>query len=199
MASKIIRDLSSLLTLRSQSPFGISHLRLFSTTGILNAEPLRKKRRLDPLVLKTRVEKKIKKYEREVFKLETAAKQPIPILEYQLTNSEIRDLEARPGRTLEDVGLDEGSVRAAQKLWNFYRLEQSRMESRSIKKIERSQTRALDTLRQIDKALYDRTVAVDDLTLLPYTSSHMRKETAPNPNYTIPDGSIKDVSKEWIM
>lgn len=173
--------------------------REFTTTSALNAEPPKKKRRIDPLVLKTRVERKIKKTEREIFKLENDPKQLIPILEYQYTTSEIRDLQARPGRTLSDVGLEEGHVRAAQKLWNFYRLEQSKMEWRSVKKIERAQTRALDTLKQLDQSLYDKTVEVDDITLLPYSSSHMRKETAPNANYMPPDGVIKNVSKEWIM
>lgn len=194
----IIRSISSLLAHKSQHLGGI-FCRPFSTTNVLNAEPPRKKRRLDPLVLRTRVERKLKKCEREIAKLESAPKQPIPILEYQLTNSEIRDLKARPGRTLEDVGLDMGSVRAAQKLWNFYRLEQSRMEWRSIKRIEQAQTRALDTLRHLDQGLYDRTVAVDELSLIPYTSSHMRRETAPNANYQCPDGNTKDVSKEWVM
>lgn len=197
MASNIIRNFTLLLSARPTS--GLTACRPFSTTKALNAEPPRKKRRLDPLVLKTRVERKIKKNEREIARLEAAPKQPIPILEYQYTNSELRDLQARPGRTPADVGLDLSEFRAAEKLWNFYRCEQKRMEFLSVRKVERAQARALETLKELDKSLYDKTVAVDDFTLIPYTSSHMRKETAANPNYTPPDGSVKDVSKEWVM
>lgn len=173
--------------------------RSFSTTHVLLAQPPKKKRRIDPAVLRVRVERKIGKHEREIAKLENEPKQSIPILEYEYSNSEIRDLKSRPGRTFEDVGLTQGSIRAAQRLWNFYRFKQSRMESNSVKRVERAQTRALETLRQLDEALYERTVTVDDITLIPCTSSQIRKETLPDPNYRPPDGNIKDVTKEWVM
>lgn len=173
--------------------------REISTTSALCAEPPRKKRRVDPAVLRVRVERKMKKTEREIARLENEPKQLIPILEYQLTNSEIRDLKARPGRNLEDVGLDEGTLKAAQRLWSFYRLEQSRMEKLSLRRIERAQNRALDTLKELDEDLYNKTVAMDDTSLIPYFSSHMRKETPPNTNYTPPDGHVKNISKDWIM
>lgn len=173
--------------------------RPFSTTHVLLAQPPKKKRRLDPAVLRVRVERKIAKHEREIAKLENEPKQPIPILEYEFSNSELRDLKSRPGRTLEDVGLSQGSLRAAQRLWNFYRLDQSRMESSSIRRVERAQTRALETLKQLDEDLYENTVSVDDITMIPCTSSQIRKETLPNPDYRPPDGYIKDITKEWVM
>lgn len=169
------------------------------TSNILNAEPPKKKRRLDPAVLKTRVERKIKKHEREIARLESEPRQPIPILEYQLNNSEIRDLKSRPGRSLEDAGIDLATFKAARRLWTFYRCEQSRIEWRSIQKIEKAQTHALETLKELDEDLYKRTVAIDDYTLIPHISSHIRKETPANPKYTPPDGYIKNVTKEWVM
>lgn len=190
-------NMSSLLYSRATKFSPI--LRTFSTTSVLHAEPPKKKQRVDPAVQRVRVERKIGKTERAIAKLEAEPKQAIPILEYQLSSSEIKDLKARPGRTLEDVGITQATVLAAQRLWNFYRLEQSRMEASSIRKIERAQTRALEALKQLDKELYDRTVASDEITLIPYMSSHMRKETAPNVNYTSPDGYIKNTTKEWVM
>lgn len=172
--------------------------RWISTTNPRFAEPPKKKRRLDPTVLRSRVERKMKKTEKEITKLEKEPRQPIPILEYQLSNSEIRELQARPGRKLEDLGLSESSIRAAQKLWTFYRMEQTLMEKRSIRKVVRAQDRALETLKQLDDDLYKRTVAVD-FSLIPYYSSHVRKETAPNPNYIPPDGHIKNVTRDWVM
>lgn len=173
--------------------------RLISTTGTLYAEPPRKRRRIDPAVLKARVEKKIKKVERQISKLQAEPRQLIPILEYQLNNSEIRDLRSRPQHKLEDFGLTEGSLKAAQRLWNFYRREQNVMERRSVQRVERAQAKALEQLKSLDKELYDRTVAVDETILIPYRSSHMRKETGSNAEYAPPDGYVKDISKEWVM
>lgn len=173
--------------------------RPISTTCVLNAEPPRKKKRIDPAILKLRVERKIKKWEREIERIESEPKQLIPILEYQYTNSEIRDLKSRPEHGFEDVGITMSDVRAAQRLWGFYRAEQSAMLMQSIRKVERAQQRALDHLREIDEELYNRTVSVDDTLLVPYRSSLMRKETAPNPKYVCPDGYVKDITKEWVM
>lgn len=182
---------------------GVAYLeqasRPISTTSVLNAEPPKKKRRLDPAVLKVRIERKIKKTEREIHKLESEPKQYAPILEYQLTNSDIRDLKSRPQHTANDFGLKESSLRGARRLWSFYRQEQARMERKSIRMVELAQANALAQMKDLDQDLYDNTVAADDITLIPHSSSHMRKETAPNPNYTPPDGIIKDVTKQWIM
>lgn len=169
------------------------------TTSKLNAEPPRKKRRIDPAVLKLRVERKIGRTEREIQRLENEPKQLIPILEYQYTNSEIRDLQSRPEHSLEDAGITAADVRAAQRMWSFYRVEQSKILYKSIRRMERAQARALDTLKELDKDLYDRTVSVDETLLIPYRSSLIRKETAPNPNYVPPDGYVKDISKKWVM
>lgn len=196
------RVFSALLTvknyLQTRSPL-ISQLRSITTTTTLFAEPPRKKRRIDPAVFRVRVERKIKKHEREIAKLEAEPRQLIPILEYQPTNADIRDLSARPQHKMEDFGLTVGTLKAAQRLWNFYRQEQSEMESRSIRRVERAQSKALEQLKDLDRELYDNTVAIDSTTLIPHRSSHMRKETGPNARYTPPDGYIKDVTKEWVM
>ena len=173
--------------------------RCISTTSVLNAEPPKKKRRIDPAVLKLRVERKIKKLEREIAKLEAEPRQHAPILEYQLTNSDIRDLRARPQHNMQEFNLTPTTLLGARRLWSFYRQEQARLERKSIRRVVSAQERALEQLKQLDSELYDNTVAVDDTTLIPYLSSHMRKETGPNPNYTPPDGSINNVTKQWIM
>lgn len=176
-----------------------NNCRTITTTSPLFAEPPRKKRRIDPAVFKVRTERKIKKVEREINKLESEPRQAAPILEYQLTNSDIRDLKSRPQHKMEDFALTQGALRAARRLWTFYRHEQSAMERRSIARIEAAQTRALAQLESLDIDLYRETVAVDDTVLIPYRSSHMRRETAPNPDYTPPDGVVKDVTKDWVM
>lgn len=182
--------------LRSKQPISC---RSFTSTAPLCAEPPKKRRRVDPAVLRSRVERKIKKHEREIEKIQNEPRQPIPILEYQPTGSTIRELEARPGRTLEEVGISEMTIKAAQKLWTFHRREQNRMEQRSIKRVESAQQHALDILKGIDRNLYDKTVALDKLSLIPYSSSHVRKETPPIADYKPPDGHIRDKVKNWVM
>lgn len=177
----------------------VTTCRSFSTTPILEAMPPKKRRRIDPAILKMKVERKISKHEREIDRLENEPKQPIPILEYQHNNSSINNLKSRPGRSLQDVGLSEGDLRAAHRLWNFYRRAQSKLEFRSIRRVEKAQTRALETLKQLDEVLYEKTVTVDDITLIPCTSSQVRKETPPIEGYRPPDGQTKDISKEWVM
>jgi len=189
--------LATKLVLKSTNK--VSPIRGITTTPSLNAEPLKKRARMDPALLKIRVERKIKRCEREIEKLEKEPRQPIPILEYQNTSSVTRDLQARSGRTLEEVGLDKGILRSAHRMWGFYRGIQSRMERRSIRQVEQAQNRALETLKELDEQLYERTVSVDEVTLVPYLSSHIRKETPANPNYVPPDGRITDITKEWVM
>lgn len=173
--------------------------RAIATTPALLALPPRKKARLDPAVLKARVERKTRKLQREIEKLLKEPRQPIPILEYQYSNSELRDLKSRPGRTFADAGLDESTLRGALKLWSFYRNNQKIMEMKSLKQVEAAQENALRHLKAIDEELYIRTVSKNDLTLIPYISNHMRKETPANQNYQPPDGYIKDITKDWVM
>lgn len=180
-------------------PINLHSLRSISTTCVLNAMPPKKKRRMDPAMLKTKVEKKIRKHEREIAKLEAAPRQLIPILEYQLNNSQIRDLEARPGRTFEEIGTSQAEYKAAIRLWAMYCTEQSKIMRDSINRVESSQTRALETLKELDEELYKRTVAYDEFNLIPHESSHIKKETPANPKYKSPDGYIKNTTKDWVM
>lgn len=192
----MLRKLFNPICLIETNRFQIRHI---STTSTLFAEPPRKKRRLDPAILKIRVERKIRKAEREIMQIESQPRQPIPILEYQPNSSTIRSLLSRPSRLHEEHKVTKSEIKGAEKLWSIYRLEQSKMERRSINQVEAAQNYALETLKQIDENLYNKTVALDELSLIPYTSSHIRRETGPNPDYKPPDGSIRNTSKEWIM
>lgn len=164
-------------------------------TQVCLAEPPRKKRRIDPALLKLRVERKMRKAEREINRIEKAPRHPIPLLEMELNPSEMRELKQRPDHEPVENPL---MIKAAQNLWCMYRTRQNQLEQRSLKKVWKAQEHALETLKLIDQDLYDRTVAVDEF-LVPYTSNNIKKETGPNPDYTPPDGFIKDTTREWIM
>jgi len=172
--------------------------RSISTTSARWGEPPKKKRRIDPAILKMRVERKIRKTEREIERIESEPRQLIPIVEYELTNSEIRQLNERPQHTMDQFGLTDTIVRGANRIWSLYRLEESMMESRSISRIEKAQVNVLEKLKVLDRDLYDATLEASD-TMIPYRSDHMKRETPANPDFVPPDGIIKDVTKEYVM
>lgn len=57
---------------------------MFKNTPVLCAEPLKKKKKLDPAVLKAREERKRKKLEKQIRKLERSEKQLKPIEECEV-------------------------------------------------------------------------------------------------------------------
>lgn len=177
----------------------VTQSRHISTTQVLLAEPPRKRRRIDPALLKIRVERKIKKTEREIARIEKEPRRPIPIEEYQLTRAEREELNSRPGRKLEEFGISDGILKAAARLWSFHRNEQCRIQEKSLRQVEKAQMSALNELKRINLDLYNKAIEANDIGLIPYSSSLIRKDTPPLEGYTPPDGYIKDVSKEWVM
>lgn len=168
------------------------------TTARVFAEPPKKKRRLEPALLKIRVERKIKKCEREIRRIESEPRHQIPILEYNYPPTELRNIKSRPKHSVEDPARLDKSLKAAQKLWGMYRLEQSKIERASIKQVEAAQQKALNILQKANKKLYDATTEVDDITLIPFTPDYMKRDSCPNADYTPPDGYIKDISPEYV-
>lgn len=59
-------------------------LRPISVTGFLCAEPLKKKKRIDPSVIKAREERRRKKVEKQIRRLEKNARQLKPIDEMEV-------------------------------------------------------------------------------------------------------------------
>lgn len=163
------------------------------------AEPPKKRKRIDPALLRLRIERKMRKLEREIAKIEKEPRHPVPIAEYQPNKATIKDLSSRPSHYMQEFGINQSTIRAASQLWTIYRLDQTKMENYSYQRVSEAQNHALQTLKEIDESLYNKTVEVDDLTLLPYSSSHVRKELPPNPSYTPPDGYIKDLTEPKVI
>lgn len=191
--------LANILLKSLKKSVSYTNTRAISCTPALWAEPPRKKKRIDPAMLKKQVERKIMKAKREITRLESQPKQPIALTEYQYSPSELRDLTARPKHSMEEFNISLSTLRGAQRLWALYRAEQDRMASKSVDKVVRAQENALKMMRVLDQDLYNRTVAIDDTVLIPYNSDHMRRETPPNPDYQPPDGNVTDVTKEYVM
>ncbi|KFM66564.1 hypothetical protein X975_11882, partial [Stegodyphus mimosarum] len=81
----------SLLTSSIRSIHLETHPLCFKCTPLLSAEPLKKKKRIDPQVLRERAEKKIKRIQRDIRRLEKGSKQLKPIAELEVPRKILRD------------------------------------------------------------------------------------------------------------
>lgn len=170
----------------------------FRTSASLFSTPMRKKRRIDPAVMKVRVERKIAKCTREIEKIEKAPRYLIPILEYEYPVKEGRELQQRPPRVVDNMEELKKSVTAARRLWAIYRKRQATIEQLVMRRVIQAQTEALDVLKKLNLDLYNATISKETLNLVPYHHKHMKKETPPSKDYKTPDGYIKDVSQKWV-
>jgi large subunit ribosomal protein L40 len=175
-----------------QEPSFVS--RGITTTSVLMADPPKKKKKVDVLIVKMRVERKIRKLEKGIRKLKKTPKQLKPIEEYALPPAIIKNLDARTRKeTQEDADMPKLS-----KIWIAYRQEEGRREQRCLKKIIEAQDKALQVLKEESPELYEKAISID-ASLLPFNDNIMIAETPSNPNYTPPDGIKTDISKIWSM
>ncbi|XP_050541741.1 39S ribosomal protein L40, mitochondrial [Daktulosphaira vitifoliae] len=159
------------------------------------AEPLKKKKRLDPQILKAREDRKRKKVEKAIKRLEKVSKTLKPIDEIQLMaalNNEIGNRQ-RPPIDINNEKLEE-RIRTL-KMWSKYKHDEHIFNLQVLSDLEYSQQRALNELREISEELYQAAIQIDE-SLLPYTLEGP-VETPPIENYESPDGEYTDISKKW--
>ncbi|KAL3288966.1 hypothetical protein HHI36_003409 [Cryptolaemus montrouzieri] len=134
------------------------------------AEPLKKKKRLDPLVVKAREERKKKKLEKQIRRLEKNARQMKPIEECEIP---LNILDEREKRTRINPPLaDHETERRArlEKNWALYKQNQHLKDIKMLDRIMFSQQKALDELRVESEELYQEAIQID-FHLIPFTSS----------------------------
>ena len=170
--------------------------RYIFTTSCLSAEPLKKKKRIDPQLLKRREDRKIRKLEKEIRRLELTPKQLKPIIEMQLTPQIIKEL---PQRQRQEVHSEaEQQLQRMIKLWSIYRSEQRICELKSIKSVVKSQKKALEVLREESSQHYSSAISIDE-NLIPFESDFVKKETPEVEQYVGPDGRRNNITKQWTM
>lgn len=156
----------------------------------------KKKGRVDPLILKIRLERKVKRLEASIDRLEKAPKQLIPMYEQSLQPTVQKEIDIRE-RSETDPQLD-ARYKKMLKVWALYKYIEAKQEMRCLKKITRAQQNALDSLRHLSPSLWSEAVKPDPH-ILPYENDHIIKETPANPEYFPPDGHKKDITKHWKM
>ncbi|XP_055932511.1 39S ribosomal protein L40, mitochondrial-like isoform X2 [Argiope bruennichi] len=166
----------------------------FNFTPILCAEPLRKKKRIDPQILRERAEKKIRRLQRDIRRLEKVSRQFKPISELEVPRKAIRDNERhRPPAILTEAELKE---RAELKyLWAVYKRKQHLAEMAAIQRVSAAQERALDALQEVSQQLYEEALQPDPA-LIPFKMTGP-VETPPIDDYDYPDGEFIDVTKVY--
>ncbi|XP_041969686.1 39S ribosomal protein L40, mitochondrial [Aricia agestis] len=166
----------------------------FNVTNQLWAEPMRKKKKMDPAIIKAREERRRKKIEKQIRRLEKNARQLKPIDEVEPPLHLLDQLGKRKRNVV--VTPEQEEARALLlKDWTRYKREEYISNVAQVDRIMAAQRRALDMLYEESEDLYNEAL-MPDLSLIPYTIMGTYA-TPPIKNYDSPDGEYQDVSKEW--
>ncbi|XP_054092108.1 39S ribosomal protein L40, mitochondrial [Zeugodacus cucurbitae] len=179
-------------SIRNISCTAISRIQV---TPILCAEPLKKKKKLDPQIIKQREDRRKKKLEKQIRRLEKNARQlkPIEELEVPLTLLDEKDKRIRKLSPLSEENLEKRALLIKQ--WAKYKHQEKVSDFQTLDRLLQSQNRALDELRKESEELYQEAIQ-PDMTLLPITIKGP-VATPPIKNYVSPDGDYIRENKKW--
>ncbi|XP_026753381.1 39S ribosomal protein L40, mitochondrial isoform X1 [Galleria mellonella] len=167
----------------------------FKITDQLWAEPMKKKKKIDPAIIKAREDRRRKKLEKQIRRLEKNAQQlkPIDEMEVPLHLLDNMDKRKRPQLQLSTEVLEARAL--LQKEWTRYKRDEYVAHVAQIDRIMAAQRRALDRLYEESEDLYNEAV-MPDLQLVPFSTSGP-VATPPIKGYDTPDGEYIDISKKW--
>ncbi|KAK2582652.1 hypothetical protein KPH14_004931 [Odynerus spinipes] len=141
----------------------------FGITNVLLAEPLKKKKKLDPAIVRQREEKKRRRLEKTIRRLEKSSRQLKPISELEIP--------------------------LFLKIEKEYKHKQHINDVQTIDKFISSQYKALNELRAESEELYNEAIQID-LSFLPYATKGPY-HTPPIENYDSPDGEYIDLTQKY--
>ncbi|KFB52660.1 AGAP000110-PA-like protein [Anopheles sinensis] len=168
---------------------------LFRCTPALCAEPLKKKKKLDPQIIKQREERKRKRLEKQIRRLEKNARQLKPIEELE-TPMELIDEQGKRRRAKASLTPELIEGRALlEKQWAKYKMQEKLADYQLFDRIMAAQTKALNELKLESEELYQQAIQPDPA-LVPF-GAEGPVATPPIKNYEQPDGEYIDVSKKW--
>ncbi|XP_041355103.1 39S ribosomal protein L40, mitochondrial-like [Gigantopelta aegis] len=168
---------------------------LFRATAPLGAEPMKKKRRLDPTLALHREQKKRKRIEKQIKRLEKQGRQLKPVMEIE-GDPRLRAETQLRKRETSALLFEEGEARIAlHKSWCNYKLKQHIHELTIIKLATEDQQRALTELRNESEDLYQQAIQMDE-GLIPVVL-HGPVHTPPIGDYEPPDGDYINTTKTF--
>ncbi|XP_055903569.1 39S ribosomal protein L40, mitochondrial [Eupeodes corollae] len=176
--------------------------RSINTSSVLNvhatpalfAEPLKKKKKIDPQIIKQREERKKKKIEKQIRRLEKNARQLKPIEELDIPIELIDEKSQRTRAiTITPEVLEQRAT--LNKQWAAYKHKEKVADFQIIDRVLQFQMKALDELRKESEELYLEAVQPDSK-LLPINITGP-VSTPPIENYPSPDGEYVHLTKNW--
>ncbi|KAH8310724.1 hypothetical protein KR044_002747, partial [Drosophila immigrans] len=169
--------------------------RSLHTTSVLCAEPLKKKKKIDPQVIKQREDRKKKKIEKQIRRLEKNARQLKPVEELEIP-LELIDDKAKRQRKLSPLSSTELENRALlNKEWARFKHNEKVADFQIIDRLLQSQNKALAELRSESEELYQAAVEADLQLLAVQLKGPV--STPPIKNYVSPDGDYLHQSLKW--
>lgn len=185
--------ISALSRLSLQS--GALTSRCLHTTSVLCAEPLKKKKKLDPQIIKQREDRRKKKIEKQIRRLEKNARQLKPVEELEVP-LELIDNKVQRERKLPQLSSTDLEHRALlNKQWARYKHDEKVADFQIIDRLVQSQNKALEELRRESDELYQAAIELD-LQLLS-VSLKGPVSTPPIKKYVSPDGDYIHQSMKW--
>ncbi|KAM7360358.1 mitochondrial ribosomal protein L40 [Cochliomyia hominivorax] len=165
------------------------------STPVLCAEPLKKKKKLDPQIIKQREDRRKKKLEKQIRRLEKNARQLKPVEELEVP-LDLVDGQKQRARNLAPLSETEMEHRThLNKQWARYKHEQKLQDFQIIDRLMQSQRKALQELRLESEELYQEAIQ-PDMSLLPVTVKGP-VGTPPIKDYISPDGEYILEAKKW--
>ncbi|XP_077016464.1 large ribosomal subunit protein mL40 isoform X2 [Tamandua tetradactyla] len=157
----------------------------------MRAEPLRKKKRVDPKkeqAAKDRLKKRIRR-------LEKASQELIPIEDFIIP---VKFLDKARQRPQGELAAEEEERRALLlKKWSLYKQQEQKMERDSIQSMLKAQQEALQELQLESPELHAEAIKRDP-SLFPFEKEGPN-HTPPIPNYQAPEGRYNDITKVYTQ
>ncbi|KRX74889.1 WD repeat domain phosphoinositide-interacting protein 3 [Trichinella sp. T6] len=172
----------------------ISDLNIFDQEySLCSAEPLKKKKRIDPAIIRGRLERKKKKIEKSIRLLLKQSKKLKPIEELTVENKVKDNIQhyIRPKCEISDEELQKRTV--FLKEWAKYQAKQYNAHRNQIRVMMNSQLKALEELKLESETLYRSALEVNP-DLIPCVFDGP-VSTPPIPGYETPDGDYKETTQ----
>lgn len=157
----------------------------------MRAEPMRKKKKIDPKkdqAVKERLKKRIRK-------LEKASQELIPIEDFIVP---VKFMDQGRQRPQVELPFEESERRALlMKKWSLYKQQEHEMEREAIKSMLQAQQEALKELQLTSQELYEEAIK-RDYSLFPFEREGPHY-TPPISDYQPPEGRYHDITKVYTQ
>ncbi|XP_024223103.1 39S ribosomal protein L40, mitochondrial isoform X2 [Bombus impatiens] len=158
-------------------------------------EPLKKRKRLDPSIIRAREERKKRKLQKKIRQLEKHANHLKPIFEIDILFQQLQ----KEKRTCHlPVSLSEEQIerrKLLERKWSRYKNDQWLKDVKVMKSIMVSQEIALKELKAVSKQLYKKAVEFDD-SFVPYSVTGP-VYTPPIKDFDSPDGEYIETTVKY--